>query len=52
MSGVDSKYYQFFPKDTNVFEYGTPGDKFYLVLDGRLGVWVPQNLRKSILQDA
>lgn len=33
--------YKFCAKNTNVFDYGSKGDKFYIVLDGELEVWVP-----------
>ena len=39
--------YEFFPSNSNVFEYGMKGDKFYIVLDGNLEVWTPINFIKT-----
>lgn len=40
--------YEFFPSNSNVFEYGMEGDKFYIVIDGTVEAWTPNNIMKSL----
>ncbi|TNV87944.1 hypothetical protein FGO68_gene15687 [Halteria grandinella] len=35
--------YEFVPKGCNVFEYGSQGDKFYILLQGEVGVLIPNS---------
>lgn len=41
--------YENFKKGSNVFEWGSFGDKFYIILRGRVSVLVPQEkLKKKV----
>jgi CRP-like cAMP-binding protein len=41
--------YEHFKKGTNVFDWGSFGDKFYIILRGKVSVMVPQEkLKKKV----
>ena len=41
--------YEHFKKGTNVFDWGSFGDKFYIILRGKVSVLVPQEkLKKKV----
>lgn len=42
--------YEFFPKGDIVFHYMDKGDKFYLILEGKAGVFVPKS-QETIKKD-
>jgi signal-transduction protein with cAMP-binding, CBS, and nucleotidyltransferase domain len=47
--------YEFFKKGENVFDWGNPGDKFYIILKGTVSVQVPteklKNKINGLMQD-
>ena len=37
--------YEYHPAGHNVVEYGTKGDCLYLIVKGRVGIWIPSNYK-------
>lgn len=35
--------YEYKAQDEAVFYYGEDGEKFYMIIGGRVGIWVPSN---------
>ena len=42
--------YEFHAAETNAIVHGERGDKMYLIIDGRVGVWKPAPKRQSVMQ--
>ena len=42
--------YEFVPAGKNIIEYGQVGEKFYMIIRGRVNVLIPKNYRKSVLE--
>ena len=40
--------YEKFEKGKNVFDYGHRGDKFYLIIEGQVSIWVPTNFKVDL----
>ena len=38
---INSMYYQFFPQKSVIFRYGDEGDVFYIIISGKVQVWLP-----------
>jgi len=41
--------YEFCPKDKNIIQFGEYGDKFYMVIKGKVDVRIPKKFRESSL---
>ena len=39
---------EFFPKGKNALNFGEKGEKFYIIVQGWVGVWVPFDIRKAL----
>ena len=39
--------YEYHTAGSNVIEYGDAGDKFYIVIRGKVSVLIPKNFRRS-----
>ena len=39
---------EYFAAGKNVINYGEIGDKFYIIVQGQVGVWVPFNFSKAL----
>ena len=42
--------YEFVPAGKNIIEYGQVGEKFYMIIRGKVNVLIPKNYRKSVLE--
>lgn len=42
--------YEKFERGQVVFHYGDQGDKFYLIIEGQVDVWVPKNFKIDLKQ--
>lgn len=40
---------EFLPAGTNVINFGEKGEKFYIIVEGKVGVWVPFDIFKAML---
>ena len=43
--------YEYYPKNTVMFKYGDKGDKFYIILKGKIGFLIPKKIKCNLNEE-